>query len=176
MIFLLAARTFCKMSQFSNYLDLASFYSLSSSGVRFTTNNYFFLEKFLRLRVRVVLFNINWYNMFFAVRLAIGRLFWALGLRQHFFYSNHNKRVFVGTFLIELTWLKDIHSINGTFSFFVCARLAQLVRSLTANQEVPGSIPGLVEGWTLGDLLSPFCPWTGTLSRWSSLSTFYRGI
>ena len=29
---------------------------------------------------------------------------------------------------------------------FVCARLAQLIRSLTANQEVPGSIPGLVEG------------------------------
>ena len=28
----------------------------------------------------------------------------------------------------------------------VCARLAQLVRSLTANQKVPGSIPGLVEG------------------------------
>ena len=28
----------------------------------------------------------------------------------------------------------------------VCARLAQLVRSLTANQEVPGSSPGLVEG------------------------------
>ena len=27
-----------------------------------------------------------------------------------------------------------------------CARLAQLVRSLTANQEVPGLIPGLVEG------------------------------
>ena len=27
-----------------------------------------------------------------------------------------------------------------------CARLAQLVRSLTANQTVPGSIPGLVEG------------------------------
>ena len=26
-----------------------------------------------------------------------------------------------------------------------CARLAQLVRSLTANQKVPGSIPGLVE-------------------------------
>ena len=30
--------------------------------------------------------------------------------------------------------------------FKPCARLAQLVRSLTANQEVPGSIPGLVEG------------------------------
>ena len=29
---------------------------------------------------------------------------------------------------------------------FVCARLAQLVRSLTAIQEVPGSSPGLVEG------------------------------
>ena len=28
----------------------------------------------------------------------------------------------------------------------VCARLAQLVRSLTANEKVPGSIPGLVEG------------------------------
>ena len=33
------------------------------------------------------------------------------------------------------------------FSFYcVCARLAQLVRSLTANPEVPGSVPGLVEG------------------------------
>ena len=30
--------------------------------------------------------------------------------------------------------------------YIVCARLAQLVRSLTANQEVPGSSPGLVEG------------------------------
>ena len=29
---------------------------------------------------------------------------------------------------------------------YVCARLAQLVRSLTANHEVPGSIPSLVEG------------------------------
>ena len=57
----------------------------------------------------------------------------------------------------------------------VCARLAQLVRSLTANQKVPGSIPGLVEGWTLGDLLSPHRPWTGMLNRWSSLATFYRG-
>ena len=28
----------------------------------------------------------------------------------------------------------------------VCVRLVQLVRSLTANQEVLGSIPGLVEG------------------------------
>ena len=28
----------------------------------------------------------------------------------------------------------------------VCARLEQLVRSLTTNQEVPGSIPGMVEG------------------------------
>ena len=31
------------------------------------------------------------------------------------------------------------------FDFIVCARLAQLVRSLTANQEVPGSIPGNFE-------------------------------
>ena len=57
----------------------------------------------------------------------------------------------------------------------MCAMLAQLVRSLMANQKVPGSIPCLVEGWTLGDLLSPHRLWTGTLSHWSRLSTFYRG-
>ena len=57
----------------------------------------------------------------------------------------------------------------------VCTRLAQLVRSLTANQKVPGSIPSLVEGLTLGDFLSPHRLWTGTLSRWSSLPTFCRG-
>ena len=55
------------------------------------------------------------------------------------------------------------------------AKLAQLVRTLIANQEVPGSISGLVEGCTLGDLLSPHRPWIGTLSRWSGLSTFYHG-
>ena len=32
------------------------------------------------------------------------------------------------------------------FLYLVCTRLASLVRSLTANQEVPGSFPGLVEG------------------------------
>ena len=46
-------------------------------------------------------------------------------------------------------------------STFVYARLVQLVRHLTTNQKVPGSIPGLFEGWTLGDLLSPHRPWTG---------------
>ena len=49
-------------------------------------------------------------------------------------------------------------------------------RSLTANQEVPGSIPGLVEFWTLGDLLSPHRPWTGTLNCWSGIPTYYRVI
>ena len=39
-----------------------------------------------------------------------------------------------------------------------CVRLAQLVRSLTANQEVPGSIPALVKVGTLGDLLLPHRP------------------
>ena len=58
----------------------------------------------------------------------------------------------------------------------VYARLAQLVRSLTANHEVPGSIPGLVEGWTFSNLLSPHHPWTETLCHWSSLLTFYWGI
>ena len=35
---------------------------------------------------------------------------------------------------------------NTSPLILVCARLAQLVRSLTANQKVPGSILGLVEG------------------------------
>ena len=34
-----------------------------------------------------------------------------------------------------------VSAFSGTGKF-VCARLAQLVRSLTANHEVPGSIPG----------------------------------
>ena len=36
--------------------------------------------------------------------------------------------------------------INAPVYLMVCARLAQLVGSLTANHEVPGSITGLVEG------------------------------
>ena len=43
--------------------------------------------------------------------------------------------------LSHLNWPEPVF-----FSSAVCARLAQLVRSLTANQKVPGSIPGLVEG------------------------------
>ena len=31
----------------------------------------------------------------------------------------------------------------------MCARFVQLVRSLTANQEDPGSIPGLIEPFEL---------------------------
>ena len=41
--------------------------------------------------------------------------------------------------------------IKCWYGIFICgvrAMLAQLVRSLTANRKVPGSIPGLVEGWT----------------------------
>ena len=58
---------------------------------------------------------------------------------------------------------------------YMCASLAQLARSLIANQKVPGSIPGLVESWILGDLLSPHRPWTDTLSRRSSLLTWIPG-
>ena len=74
----------------------------------------------------------------------------------------------------------SIRSIFGRFAYcymlenslgnWRSARIAQLVRSLTANQEVLGSIPGLVEGWTLSDLLSPHHPWTGMLNRWFSRS------
>ena len=42
--------------------------------------------------------------------------------------------------------VQSIPSLTAKCGVKVCARLAQLVRSLTANQEVPGSIPGLVEG------------------------------
>ena len=38
----------------------------------------------------------------------------------------------------------------SSLQMIVCARVARLVRSPTANQEVPN--PGLIEGWTLGDL------------------------
>ena len=56
-------------------------------------------------------------------------------------------------------WLKN-YSICETYKVCeVCVRLAQLARSLTANQEVPGSSPGLIErSGTLGDLLSPHRP------------------
>ena len=37
-------------------------------------------------------------------------------------------------------------TINQNARKSMCAKLAQLVRSLTANQEVPGSSPGPVEG------------------------------
>ena len=66
--------------------------------------------------------------------------------------------------------LKNIYWIGHA----ACARFAQLVRSPTANQKVSSSIPGLVESWTLG-ALSPHRPWTGMLSRCSSLWMFYRG-
>ena len=80
----------------------------------------------------------------------------------------------------DYTPVSYIRSIFGRFAYcymfenslgyWRSARIAQLVRFQTANQEVSGSILGLVEGWTLSDLLSPHCPWTGTLSRWSSRS------
>ena len=47
--------------------------------------------------------------------------------------------------LIRISLLKGAFGMNVTL-MDMCARLAQLVRSLTANQEVPGSSPGLVEG------------------------------
>ena len=45
--------------------------------------------------------------------------------------------LYLGAYMFELYVRK---------SGMPCAWLAQLVRSLTANQEVPGSSPGLVEG------------------------------
>ena len=38
------------------------------------------------------------------------------------------------------------HMLENSLGNWRSARIAQLVRSLTANQEVSGSIPGLVEG------------------------------
>ena len=80
--------------------------------------------------------------------------------------------------ILSCSYVLALRRINlcPTFHFNMSARLAQLtlVGSLTSNQEVRGLIPGLVEGWTLSNLLSPHRPWTGTLSRWSNLSAFYR--
>ena len=60
-------------------------------------------------------------------------------------FSNLNEPlVLMVDFSISLN--NKLKSAITNYSKFVCARLVQLVRSLTANQEVPGSIPGLVEG------------------------------
>ena len=47
---------------------------------------------------------------------------------------------------IKITNNNDSDNDNDNDNDNVCARLAQLVRSLTTNQEVLCSIPGLVEG------------------------------
>ena len=58
-------------------------------------------------------------------------------------------------------WGRKGEGVGGEEKGRLCARLTQLVRSLTANQKVLGSIPRLVEGSTLGDLLLPHHPWRG---------------
>ena len=123
----------------------------------------------LKLLTKVMLSVWSWYSCtnqwFFKAKGEITPRNW------HFPICFVSVLTLDNTFLVNCTiqyWNKR------KFNKAVCARLAQLVRSLTVNLKVSGSIPGLVEGWTLGDLLSPHRPWTGTLSRWSSLSTFYR--
>ena len=55
---------------------------------------------------------------------------------------------------------------NGVLNLRVC-EVGTAERSLTANQKLPGSIPGLdrLLNFQLGDLLSPDRPWTGTSRR-----------
>ena len=52
---------------------------------------------------------------------------------------------YVGNVFVDFI-LKSLLAFLYIVKYIVCARLAQLVRSLPANQEVRGSIPGLVEG------------------------------
>ena len=47
--------------------------------------------------------------------------------------------------LLNITYIFHMFGIFWHTVYYVCARLAQLVRSLTANQKVPGSTPGLVK-------------------------------
>ena len=49
-------------------------------------------------------------------------------------------------FLHKVCLLQLWNSFDGFRATNLCARLAQLVRSLTANLEVASSIPGQVEG------------------------------
>ena len=57
----------------------------------------------------------------------------------------HLFRPVVTTFVITIIIVIIIIIIIVFYIVIVFARLAQLVRSLTTNQKVPGSIPGLVE-------------------------------
>ena len=54
------------------------------------------------------------------------------------------------SFYIQSSMARQSKTRTGSDHYNLCVRgwyiYAQLVRSLTANQEVPGSIPGLVEG------------------------------
>ena len=64
-------------------------------------------------------------------------------------YLNAKNRLFYTTcrVVIETENSVGIEAPRSKSQIIIlCARLAQLVRSLTANQKVPGSIPGLVEG------------------------------
>ena len=66
---------------------------------------------------------------------------------RKFFTSNFSvNRIVPYIGLIIQSCLKGLPSGSVLQSIIVRARLAQLVRSLIANQEVPGSSPGLVEG------------------------------
>ena len=50
-----------------------------------------------------------------------------------------------------------------------------VVKISDCQLESPGFNRRHSRGLNFGELLSPHCPWTGTLSFWSSLSTLYRG-
>ena len=77
-------------------------------------------------------------------------LFTSLSNPDNTFFRNLKKAIM--KFIWHSKPVKIKHSIlindikSGGLKLCVCAMLAQLVRSLTANQKVPGLSPGLVEG------------------------------
>ena len=67
------------------------------------------------------------------------------------------------------------YMLENSLGYWRSARIAQLVRFLTANQEVSGSISSLVEGSTLSDLLSPVDKDVNLLVKSTSRSSI-RGL
>ena len=70
-------------------------------------------------------------------------MFWLVDMRLHFHFAASDLILGLGHSDYICTGQAKWHAQDQRNA---CARLVQLVRSLTANQEVPGSSPGLVEG------------------------------
>ena len=94
---------------------------------------------------------------------------WLFAGTQHEQGLVYSKDMFFQTY-----WYRPVQNACRSLCMCMISRRGA-VRSWSANQKATNSNPSLVESWTSGDLRSPHRPWTGVLSHWSSLSTFFRG-